>query len=197
MKQSKRLLALMLTLVLAFSLALPALAEDADPPEEPNPAMPVITVQPVGGRARQYGITTLSVQAYIPNGDEIGYQWYRDNSDEFYIWEEDGKSATLSDWSDSAADYYVVVYNLNHPECSVTSETVHIDVYRTFSDRFSDFLTRTAIMEKIFAPVEWLVQGIGLLLFLPLAPFIVPPFPGLIIFLPFIYLFNWIRGLFQ
>ena len=41
MKLSKRLLALLLTLSLAFTLALPAFAED-----EPDLAMPVVAVQP-------------------------------------------------------------------------------------------------------------------------------------------------------
>ena len=45
MKQSKKLLAVLLALVLAFTLVLPALAIDEAPIEKPNPAASVIANQ--------------------------------------------------------------------------------------------------------------------------------------------------------
>ena len=120
MKPIKRLLALLLTLALAFALALPALAQD----EEPNPAMPVITVQPQGGRIRLYESVTVSIQAHIPNGDEPGYLWhcrYSDGSEESWY---GGAQIEIYD----AASCYVEVYNKANPEYRVTSATVQVEL---------------------------------------------------------------------
>lgn len=74
MKLSKRLFALLIGLVLAFSLALPAFAED----DEPDPAMPVITLQPRETITLKLddGDLHIYVEANISNRDPIGYQWY-------------------------------------------------------------------------------------------------------------------------
>ena len=75
MKHINRLLALLLSLVLVFNLALPVFAAD-----DPNPAMPVITRDMIlDMRPIKYGeefTLTLSIEAEIPNGDPIAYQWY-------------------------------------------------------------------------------------------------------------------------
>jgi len=55
---------------------------DAEPspaspaPRDDNPAMPVITKQPQSITVKCCEEFTLSVEAYIPNGDEVGYRWY-------------------------------------------------------------------------------------------------------------------------
>ena len=77
MKLFKRLLAVLLIFLLAFPVALAAFAED-EPAEEPNPAMPVITVQPVGGTVKKGEKFTLSVQAHCPNGDKINWLYFHD-----------------------------------------------------------------------------------------------------------------------
>ena len=83
----KRLLALLLALVLAFGLAMPAIAQEsltehssanADTTEgsaTKNPAMPVITVQP---QVLMYNDTSFEIrfEAHIPNGDPMGIRWY-------------------------------------------------------------------------------------------------------------------------
>ena len=73
----KRILSVLLTLALALALALP-LALPAFADGEPNPAMPVITVQPNPKDIRvKFGESfTLSAEAVIPNGDEVRYEWF-------------------------------------------------------------------------------------------------------------------------
>jgi len=121
MKQSKRLLASLLALLLALGLGLPALAVD-EPPEEPDPAMPVITVQPYGAREGHL-ILSFRVEAYIPNGDEPGFLWVGPGTDAYseirqnmYVFAVPG-----------ANDYYVEVYNRSSPEYRVVSDTASVD----------------------------------------------------------------------
>ena len=95
----KKILALLLTLALCLTLALPAFALEEG---EPDPAMPVITAQPediplpLRELLKTNGLTLLiaivkqeedvkldfafelSIAATIPNGDPVGYQWYMD-----------------------------------------------------------------------------------------------------------------------
>ena len=140
MKPSTRLLALLLSLVLAFSLALPAFAED-DLPEEPNPAMPIITVQPVGLRVKADTEFTLSVEAYIPNGDEVGYEWRHVLPDGSTKYPGSRNSARISQTLSGVRTHYytVVVYNRSNPEYRVTSETVSVKVYQTPLDVISNY----------------------------------------------------------
>jgi len=120
----KKLLALLLTLALAFTLALPAFAED------PDPAMPVITRQPKGLRVRNGESFTLSVEATIPNGDEIGYQWYIVSSSLGRdIAKEDTAELTATIYGGQDYPYYVEVYNRSNPELRVKSNTVHVIGY--------------------------------------------------------------------
>ena len=179
MSLSKRLLALFLVFVLAFSLALPAFAEGE--PEEPNPAMPVITVQPQGGRIRLGQKFTLSVQAHIPNGDEIEYIWYHSrriidmpSSNELVI---SGDYAGTNEYS---IEVNVEVINKANPEYSVTSETARVEVYLTPYDQFmmSDFgNTAMGVLLFPFAPLAFLLWW-----------FVLPALS---------YPIDWIRNLFQ
>ena len=123
----KRLLALLLTLLLAMGIAPFAFAQE-DEPLAPDPVAmtPVITQQPQGFRVSTVHGSTMPVrvQAHIPNGDTVGYRWYR-NGELFTTHE----SITLSTRSPAAADYHVVVFNRDHPEYYITSETVRAEVY--------------------------------------------------------------------
>jgi len=180
MRLTKKLLSVLLVLVLALTLAMPAFAENGEPPEEPNPAMPVITVQPVGGRIRvENRNDMLRVQAYIPNGDEIGFQWYRYS--ESSARRPMGRTAEITVIHPGDVYYYVVVYNRADPSLRVRSETVHVEGYRTF-----------------FNWVWFIVRTIPALL---VGAFIFPPFPGFLIFMaPFIIpfvLYNLIADLFR
>lgn len=150
MKPSTRLLALLLSLVLAFSLALPAFAED-DLPEEPNPAMPVITVQPQGDiRVRAGQKFTLKVEAYIPNGDDIGYAWRRIRTSGQSDYCESAAEITHTWGGSSGILYYTVeVFNLANPECRVVSETAQVEVYLTLADRIE--LVYGIILGAIFS----------------------------------------------
>ena len=170
MKHAKKLLALLLTLALALTLALPAFAED-EPPEEPNPAMPVITVQPQSVRVRVNETFTLSVEAYIPNGDEIGYRWSgyglgytpKDTKELTY---------TFGSWYQGTYEYTVEVFNLNNPELIITSEIAVVEAYQTFRDR----------IEYWFAAALWGFWFFG-------GPFILVPL------MPFVWIYNWIRDI--
>jgi len=127
MKASTRLLALLLSFVLAFGLALPAFAQESlieNSEATENPAMPVITVQPQGGRVRLGEPYTLSVEAYIPNGDEFGLRWY--NSADDFIG--NIPVITTTPYSLGTRSYSVVVYNRNNWDCYVQSEIARVEV---------------------------------------------------------------------
>jgi len=165
MKRTKRLLAILLALALAFTLALPAFAED------PDPAMPVITVQPQSVHVAYFNKGfTLFVEAYIPNGDAIGYRWVRippSGAEE----KVGGNFAsyTYTEWSAPETYYfYVEVYNRNNPELSVTSETVSVSMEPP-----------TLWEAYILAPLRWGLRvwattvGFTFGLTLPLTPLII------------------------
>ena len=141
MKSTKRLLALLLIFALAFTLALPVFAED-----EPDPAMPVITVQPQGERVLKEDLFLVKKKAHIPNGDEIGYQWYRNNT------LLDGATGdSIIGNARETADYYVIAYNKANPELNVKSETARVVVYVSF------FLKMFNYVMMIFNPMFWFV----------------------------------------
>jgi len=168
-KYTKRLLAALLTFALAFSVALPAFAED-DPSEEPNPAMPVITAQPQSHRFRfddRPRELNLSVEAHIPGGDEIGYQWYRGD-----VLISGEKTIYVNLPEGEGSDYYhVVVYNVNHPEYRVTSETARVEVYISLFNYIMLVLTTPTV----FAGALILLGGpIGSLLLIVFSPLFAP-----------------------
>ena len=180
MKPTKTVLALLLSLALAFTLVLPAFAE-TDPPEDFDPdMMPVITVQPQSIRIRVHEAYTLSVDAYIPNGDEIGYRWRGSGITEprpSYA-PEWTKEFTKSYGQIDAGiyEYTVEVYNLNNPEYSVTSEVVQVEAYATFRDRVESYFARLLFAFSLF----W-----GPIFLILIFPFIAP-------FLPLIWIKNWL-----
>ena len=155
MKQCKRLLALLLTLSLAFTLALPAFAED------PDPAMPVITVQPQSGQISLGGTYKHSVEASIPNGDEVGYRWYRNGEVIAHT-----SSEWLSTNNRTTAEYYVVVYNVAQPELSVTSETARVEVHLTLGERLGGILADSwgwLIFLSYAGPVVFIIAPVYML----------------------------------
>ena len=137
----KRLFAVLLVLTLALTLALPAFAES-----EPNPAMPVITVQPEGGRVRTSQSITLSVEAHIPNGDEIGFRWYDSQRNRLV----DAQHASLDFTFPGTYTYYAEAYNISNPEYAVASQTVTVEAY--------------------YGALDWIGAGSGVLLL----PFTLP-----------------------
>jgi hypothetical protein len=144
-KLSKRLTALLLALALALTFALPALAEGES--EEPNPAMPVITVQPQTVRVKANRDFTLSVKAHIPNGDEIGYWWWDDTYSRSPIGSTEKIKLNRNPFTYSI---YVEVYNAAHPEYSVTSEIACVEVYRP---AIEDSLINFEFLLMLFAPL--------------------------------------------
>jgi len=131
---TKRLIALLMSLVLAFTLALPAFAETEAP--EVNPAMPVITVQPESVTILNGSSYTLSVQAEIPNGDPLRYEWYELGTDRIVSDEASfsaGISVQFANTTDSARFYYyVIVFNANDETLFVQSETVSVTVEQEY-----------------------------------------------------------------
>ncbi len=78
MKRAKKLLALLLTLVLAFALAAPAFAEEPEPTV--NWDAFYIVEQPKARQLLKEGETvTLSVKVNIPEGVTVEYKWYQDD----------------------------------------------------------------------------------------------------------------------
>lgn len=142
-KYTKRLLAALLSLALAFSPALPAFAQDEEP-EGPDPAMPVITVQPQSYRFRfddRPRELQLSVEAHIPGGGEIGYQWYRGD-----VLISGEKTIRVNPPESERSDYYhVVVYNVNNPEYRAVSETARVEVYLSLYNYIMLFLTTPTV----------------------------------------------------
>jgi len=187
MKHTKRLIALLLGIVLTFSLALPAFAE-GDPPEEPDPAMPVITVQPKNVNVSYREKFTLSVRAYISNGDRIGYLWRTADGETI----EDTSYPEFTRYSDVnwTGDYCVEVYNRDHPEYRVTSETVHVEVHKALHFRIRDNMLEgigNLLGDKFILSV-WVASMIGTagilgILYAPINLFII--------------LFEWIASLFK
>jgi len=170
MKQTKRLLALLLTLALALTLALPAFSE-TDPPEEPNPAMPVITGQPVdsqGGRLRtNYDGVMLRVEAAIPNGDPIGYRWYRNGA---AVDDYEYPFFTYGESEPGEYYYYAEVYNLNNLEYSVTSDIIYVEFYNSPVVWLYGILDGIeSIVKTVLSPVGWLFTRIFQLSMLPTA----------------------------
>ena len=106
MKRMKHLFALLLALVFATGLALPAFAE-----EEPDPAMPVIIRQPVGGYARVGDSVTFAIEAELPNAGRIGYQWY-DAATGMPIADAISGSVSFT-FPLTGISAYCVVYNMN------------------------------------------------------------------------------------
>jgi len=161
MKLPKRLLTLSLMLLLVLSVFPSVFAEEPQP-SEPNPAMPVITVRPesirIPSTRRSF---TLSLEAYIPNGDEVGYEWSNPSG---YVYPNTTNTMTVvyglgNEKKDATFTYLVKVYNLANPEYSVT-ETVTVEVYytvipdMTFSEYLA-YLGRNYLgpVVYVFAPV--------------------------------------------
>jgi len=120
----KKLLAILLSLTLLFAAALPAFASE-DLAEEPNPAMPIIYAWTDGARVHYGEAFELRVVANIPNGDAIGYRWYR------YLQQEVGSKSVFRGTADesTAGYYYVEVYNQDNPEAPVvTSDHMLVEV---------------------------------------------------------------------
>ena len=158
MKTAKTLLALALTLALTLTLALPAFAE-TDPSEEPDPAMPVITVQPEGVRVKFGRFVTLSVQANIPNGDEIGYQWYCGDTK---LDGETGASIRFRAINiyQGSGDYRIEVFSLTNEACSITSELARVEIDKTVYMNILTFLlylmpVGTLVALPLIALHEW------------------------------------------
>jgi len=86
MKHTNRVLALLLSLALALSFALPAFAEDEEPVFAETEAQAVdwadfrIITQPQDQTVKYKESFTLSVEVNIPEGVEVEYQWYAGNS---------------------------------------------------------------------------------------------------------------------
>ena len=178
----KRPLALLLSFVLAFSAALPALAQE-DPPEESNPAMPVITVQPRGGRVKLNRSFSLSVQAHSPNGDEVGYRWFRNDRP----FGSSQASVTLMANQFDTGDYHVEVYNRANPALSVTSETVRVEVYQTLFQKLRLDVFLEIVLAIVFAPVLFPVA----LLIMPFA------MGGMVGISVLMYPYHWFINLFH
>ena len=184
MKLLKRLPTLALALVLTLGLVLPVFAEE-------EPAIPVITVQPKNTNIREVLIfripITLSVQAHIPNGDEVGYRWYKDGSP---LYTKTESTLTLKDGGDQGL-YYVEVFNkTNLNGQMVKSNEVRVAYEPTITRKILRNVPEPLVLEILLFPIELIVLPFVALyeLFLLLSITVGP-----MIFLGF----EWIKGLFQ
>jgi len=100
----KKLLSLVLTLALAAGLAVPAMAAADD--------VPVITVQPQNVAVQPGEAFTLSVEANVPNGERVGYQWYYHNTTSTgAAWSAATYNSTVGADGRGYGLYYCTVYN--------------------------------------------------------------------------------------
>lgn len=147
MKHFKSLLAVVLALGLCVGLGAPAFAGDTQ-----DSAMPVITKQPenvivtpgiFGMFETDNTEFTLRIEASIPNGDPVGYQWYRisvsnqwktpiqgatESTYSAYI----GDVRDVSGWDYSNFAFCCVVYNAKEGldgEHNVTSKEIIFERY--------------------------------------------------------------------
>ncbi|MCL2195764.1 MAG: hypothetical protein FWB76_07430 [Oscillospiraceae bacterium] len=153
MKHAKKLLAILLAmLVLGSIAAVPAAANDV-------PAgTPVITQQPspleftiVAGET-----FTLSVQAYIPNGDPVAFQWMRGSSVLVNHTQATYTRTTDARATSGVLQYHVRVYNANDSHLPwsqrrvVASETVRIRVEERPPTLWQRFVQ---LIQNIFRPI--------------------------------------------
>lgn len=168
----KKFTAILLVLSLLFAFALFASAQEIENnAEESNPAMPVITLQPQGGRSR--GSHHVSIEASAPNGDEISFRWYRNGILAFQgIWEDSAHVGTPG----ATTYYHIVVYNRTNPAYYVKSDVISVEVYTTFMDSVADFLG------EFFDGVSRVVTIAGIVvlspIWIPLAGLFVLALPG-------------------
>jgi len=113
----KKLFSLLLALALAAGLATPAMAAGED--------VPVITVQPQNVHAVPGEQFTISVEAYIPNGDTVGYWWMdaRTNSNLGNL----GPELTRTAGDPVRGEYYCRVYNATKDFTPQTARSVNSD----------------------------------------------------------------------
>jgi len=211
----KRLLAVLLAFALALTMVLPVLAEEED---EIDPHMPVIKLLQPESLTREIqskrNTFRLSVVANIPYYDTtpaelyrrnlIGYQWYaiekegdapkpltggtdKENWGEF--------RSKGGDYPDGAK-FYVVIYN---PADSTAEEGPHRVQSETITLEIA--WSKLSLPQKLLQGILMIPQLILMVPALIVFAFVFPPFPGLLIFalpfLPFVYLYNWIGGLFK
>jgi len=184
MKLSKRLLSVLLVLVLALTLAMPAFAENGEPPEEPNPAMPVITVQPQGGSFVVGSLLTffeLRVQAHAPNGDPVYFHWYQDG---VRVPGALSSFRNLRAVAESGGYHHVVVRNRNNLQYYVVSETVRVDA------------VEPTFFQRAWQILQWVFWGgFALFTFSPLALAI--GIGGALLVAPIVLPITWIVNLFR
>ena len=173
MKLSKRPLALLLALALAFALAVPAFAEESLP-EELTPAVPVITTQPRNTRVIESGGASVQVgiKAHIPGGGEVRYRMYL--GDQLI---QDTSLPYIS--SDNVSGmYHIEAYNRVHPEYYTTSKTFRVEV------------SKLSLIEMVFGPIIAFV-GMPLLIMSPV-------WIGIVLSPYFLVksAYDWIAGLF-
>jgi hypothetical protein len=132
------MLAILLCAVLMVGLATPALAYE----ESTDPRRPVITQElyPYHTRLRSslalwgrnpWVPVSLSLQAHIPNGDPIGFRWYRDGD---YIGSTTTPHAILHFNLASRPPFTffsVVVYNRHHPYIQEFPRSAIAETYST------------------------------------------------------------------
>ena len=123
MRFAKRFLALLLVISLGLGFAAHCFAEDDDV----DGAMPVITKQPESAKVPlTQKRDPVTIEAYIPNGDAIGYQWY-DASGKTPV-EIEGATDSSMPIKYSYRSYYCVVYNQNDSTAKEGPHRVTSDV---------------------------------------------------------------------
>jgi len=190
MKRTKKFLALLLALLLGLGLSAPAMAQegeedfaevivlvlaqegDGEDGEIDQNAIPVITAQPVApaGKIPRKGSFTLRIEAYIPNGDPIGYYWVRDAiqragpaADREY-W--DGDDTITLPAHTKRSEYYCYVYNQSYGltgagfDYRVRSDSVVPQIEYTLLRKIADVLfTPLYLVTRLFGVEDERVLG--------------------------------------
>ena len=157
MKTTKRIPGILLALTLVFTLALPALAEDVS-------YIPNITQQPNKDTYVRTGLGfTLRVEASVPEGGALSYQWCKDGKPI--------EGATQSSYKATASEvsaytYTVVVtntYTLNGETltASVTSNRAQVIAFGGLIWTFGQiFTTLTTNPSNWFSGPAWAFIGL-------------------------------------
>lgn len=160
----KRFISVMLSAVLLLSVAVPALAATDN-----DDKMPVITDQPqdiehAKGFVMFYktGITST-----IPSRDHVGYELYSGDELIATTYNADLIFNTADDPSGESfvGEYYIVAFNMEHPEYRVTSESFEFKVRRpTLKEKYPDF----------FKSVERIARMVVIVLFAAVSAVLLP-----------------------
>jgi len=187
MKHTKKLLALLLTLVIALGFSAPvAFAQETEAKSTVNWDEFYIVTQPQDVKIKKGESFMLAVQANSPNGVEVTYQWYRD-----YV---QIKGAASPDLHLDSQDFFPVSETAIY-HCTITASEKDADGSEIASKTLQSISARVRITKTLWSNLwKFLVESvltIGSYIVVGLGIF------GLSLGWPFIALWGFINSLWK